>query len=342
MNRTQAAFEVLKEAQAPLTAEEITQRILQKGLWETAGKTPSATVASGLYVHIKKKGAVSLFVKVGKNQFALASSPEGSSSKTESSSAKDTAASPGMLSYTEAAARLLEMEGTPVHYRDIADRVLASGWVASVSQSPAHTLNAALHQEIKRQRDRGDVPRFTMLGKGFVALTAWQGAGLEQQIQDHNERVKAEMLGRLKAMDPFAFESLVQQLLVALGFEAEKTSNINDGGIDVRGTLVVGGTLHTRLAVQVKRFAKNVQAPIVQQVRGSLGVHEQGMIVTTAGFSKDAQEEALQPNKTPIGLMDGTRLVDLLVEHSIGVLRQEVYVLSLPPQGTELEATSDA
>ena len=31
------------------------------------------------------------------------------------------------------------------------------------------------------------------------------------------------------------------------------------------------------MAVQVKRWKKNVQSQIVQQVRGSLGTHEQGL-----------------------------------------------------------------
>ena len=57
-----------------------------------------------------------------------------------------------------------------------------------------------------------------------------------------------------------------------------------DGGIDVRGTLVVGDVIRTRMAVQVKRWKRNVQAPTVQQVRGSLGTHEQGLIVTTSDF----------------------------------------------------------
>jgi restriction system protein len=35
-----------------------------------------------------------------------------------------------------------------------------------------------------------------------------------------------------------------------------------------------------------------VQAPVVQQVRGSLGAHEQGLIITTSDFSTGARSEA--------------------------------------------------
>ena len=61
--------------------------------------------------------------------------------------------------------------------------------------------------------------------------------------------------------------------------------------------------------------------PVVQQVRGSLGTHEQGLIITTSDFSKGAREEAARPNAVPVGLMDGEQLVRLLVENNIGVQR---------------------
>ena len=109
-------------------------------------------------------------------------------------------------------------------------------------------------------------------------------------------------------------------MLLALGFEeVDVTSRSNDGGIDVRGTLVVGDVISTRLAVQVKRWKHNVQAPVVQQVRGSLGTHEQGLIITTSDFSKGARDEAVRVNATTVALMDGEKLVKLLVENEIGV-----------------------
>ena len=63
------------------------------------------------------------------------------------------------------------------------------------------------------------------------------------------------------------------------------TAKSGDGGIDVRGTMVTGDVIRTRMAVQVKRWKNNVQAPTVQQVRGSLGTHDQGFIITTSDFS---------------------------------------------------------
>lgn len=94
------------------------------------------------------------------------------------------------------------------------------------------------------------------------------------------------LLARLRAMPPDQFETLVGTLLGKISFgEVTVTSRSGDGGIDVRGTLVVGDVIRTRMAVQAKRWKANVQAPVIQQVRGSLGAHEQGLIIT-CGFQQ--------------------------------------------------------
>ena len=125
-------------------------------------------------------------------------------------------------------------------------------------------------------------------------------------------------------MKPGEFEELISQLLAEMGFEmVEVTKLSGDGGIDVRGTLVVGDVVRIKMAVQVKKWKlkNNILAPVVQQVRGSLGAHEQGLIITTSDFSAGAIKEAAQHDKTPIALMNGEQLVMLLMEHGIGVHR---------------------
>ena len=68
---------------------------------------------------------------------------------------------------------------------------------------------------------------------------------------------------------------------------------------------------------------------MVQQVRGRLGVHEQGLSITTSDFSAGAIKEAAQPDKTPIALMSGEQLVILLMEHGIGVHRSTPDLLEI-------------
>ena len=150
------------------------------------------------------------------------------------------------------------------------------------------------------------------------------GRGLAFQIGQHNDQVRKALRRRLLAMKPDEFENLISRLLTEMGFEkVEVTKFSGDGGIDVRGTLVVGDVVRIKMAVQVKKWKpqNNILAPVVQQVRGSLGAHEQGLIITTSGFSRGAFKEAAQSDKTPIALMDGKQLVMLLMEHDIGVQR---------------------
>lgn len=130
---------------------------------------------------------------------------------------------------------------------------------------------------------------------------------------------------------PKAFEGLVGEVLVALGFEdATVTPLGGDGGVDVRGTLVVGEVVRIRMAVQAKRWKGNVGAPVVQQVRGSLGAHEQGLIITTSDFSKRAGQEAMRPDAAPVALMNGEQLAALLAEKEVGVRRERYDLFSLP------------
>ena len=353
-----AAEAVLAEAGAPLHYDAITARALTDGHWQTTGKTPAATVNARIAVDLKKHGDASRFQRIRPGVFALrawgltpdppktkaqkakapeAPKPPAQSLPQQATPAGSPAATP-TLSFTDAAEHVLNAQAdrTPLHYRTITERALQQGLVQTAGKTPEATLYAQVLTEIKRQTKRGDVPRFVKHGKGIVGLRKWMGKGLAYQVGRHNADVRRKLLAHLKALDPAGFEALIGHLLVALGFdEVVVTKASNDGGIDVRGTLVVGEVVRTDMAVQVKRWKGNVQAPTVQQVRGSLGVHEQGLIITTSGFSKGAREEATAPGKTPVGLMDGEAVVRLLVEHGIGVTRTPLDLLEIAPLDAE-------
>lgn len=66
----EAAVKILKEAEEPLSAKEITKIALEDALIETSGATPDATMAAQLYTDTAK------FKKVGKGLFALVKQTE--------------------------------------------------------------------------------------------------------------------------------------------------------------------------------------------------------------------------------------------------------------------------
>ncbi len=329
-----AAVETLLQAHGePLHYREITQRLLDQGLWQTRGKTPAATVNSRLAVDIKDNGSDSRFQRTKPGVYALRAwgLPEFARKSKAGKAKPKEAKKPDTMSFTNAAGFVLEnhADRKPMHYRAITDKVLELELVHTEGQTPAATLYAQVLTEIKRNTLRGETPRFVKHGKGYVGLRKWMGEGLAFQIGRHNTEVRNKLLGRLPAMDPQEFESLVAQLWVALGFDVTLSEYRKDGGIDVRGTLVVGEVIRTRMAIQVKKWKRNVPAPLVQQVRGSLGAHEQGLIITTSDFSKGARQEAARADATPVALMNGQQLVRLLVENDIGVQRTPYNLIEL-------------
>jgi len=345
MKIKEAAITVLREARQPLTARVISDRILSAGLWKTTGKTPGATVAARLYMDIKTSGEKSPFVLVGPQTFGLrelGAKPvlpkPGRSRKTPS---KPTVTEPaaaeataGEYSFTDAAEKVLEQFGDkkPLHYRQITEKAIELGWIATEGRTPEATMYAQILTEIRRHQKRGKQPRFVQHGRGYVGLSRWMGKGLAFEIEQHNKRVRQALHKRLLGMDPTEFEELIARLLAEIGFEdIEVTQRSKDGGIDVRGTLVVGDVIRTRMAVQVKkwRMGNNVQAPDVQRVRGSLGTHDQGLIITTSGFSPGARKEAERADAVPVALMDGEQLVILLAEYEVGVARRSHDIIDL-------------
>jgi restriction system protein len=338
-----AVRRVLAEAKEPLHYKEITRRILKQGYWETHGKTPEATINAQIAVSIKHHGSQSPFRRVGRGTFELNSSTMPASPdaiktpETQKRKAKQTS---GKLSFTDAAEHVLRRFGNrrPMHYRDITTKALEQGLVSTSGLTPEATMYAQIIQENQRYSRRGERPRFERYGRGIVGLSAWHGEGLAYKIEEHNRDVRRRFRKQLQTMPPCDFEGLIGRLLVAIGFdEVEVTARQGDGGIDVRGTLVVGEVIRTRMAVQVKRWRKNVQAPVVQQVRGSLGTHEQGLIVTTSDFSSGACTEAERPDAIPVALMNGEQLVSLLVENKICVAKKSYELIELGENAEEHE-----
>lgn len=67
---------------------------------------------------------------------------------------------------------------------------------------------------------------------------------------------------------------------------------------------------------------------MLDALRGSLHRFKamQGTIITTGGFSKGTLEAAFEPGAAPIAVIDGQKLIDLLIEHRIGVRKKSIEV----------------
>lgn len=152
-----------------------------------------------------------------------------------------------------------------------------------------------------------------------------------QAVQSFNVQQKNALRELLVKMDPYRFEHLVSNLLEAMGYEdVEVTKECGDMGVDVIGTVQVGITT-VKEVVQVKRHQGSISRPVLDQLRGALPYHSaiRGTLITIGEFSKGCSEAALFPGAAPITLIDGDKLLDLLVEHEIGVRKQPTVLLEI-------------
>lgn len=328
------AEEVLKAASVPMTPKEIWAEAERQGLTAkvaTCGKTPWQTLGAQLYTEVKR--GMSRFVSYeGKpKRFSLAAQ-ETASPQTPAGTTAVVAETPH-YSFIACAQKVLDTFANrePMHYLDITKRALEQGWLQTDGKTPEASLYAQVLTHIHKSQEKGKTPLFVKHGKGLVGLTEWEQRGFGAQVAKHNEDIRKQLLERLHRMEPAAFERLVQLLLNAMGFEETcVTPASKDGGIDVRGTWTFALGIRQRFAIQVKRWKNNVQAPVVQAVRGSLTNEEQGLIVTTSDFSKGAREEAIDPKKHgAISLINGKQLVELLIENGICVKKERLDVLEL-------------
>lgn len=132
---------------------------------------------------------------------------------------------------------------------------------------------------------------------------------------------QAQLLSILNEMDPIAFERLCQRLLRESGFtEVEVTARSGDGGIDGHGLIRIGGLISFPVLFQSKRYSSNIGPDIVRNFRGAMmGRADKGLIITTAGFTREARREATRDGAPPIDLIDGQLIVMKLKDLGLGV-----------------------
>ncbi len=201
---------------------------------------------------------------------------------------------------------------------------------------------------------KGNKYSISTLGEKYLKQFDKQGslASLSEEselgkaVEKFNHEQRKALLDLLSDMNPFQFEGLIKELLVEMGYEdVIVTSPTNDKGVDVVGTMQKGIT-SVKEVVQVKRnTTANVQRQVLDALRGSL--HRfgafQGTIITIYGFSKGTQEAAFEPGAAPITLIDGEKLLDLLIEYGIGVKKKKIeyYVVNSSFFEESLEVPED-
>lgn len=251
------------------------------------------------------------------------------------------------MTYLEAAHQILTQAQQPLHYREITERALDQGLIHPSGRTPDATMGSRLYVETKEESSAFVRAKE---GRGYFGLAAWQPTGIDRQVQRINHETREELRHLLHKMPADRFEALIGTLLIEMGFDentVQVTHYRGDKGIDVTGVLRAAGLTEVDTAVQVKRWQSNVGAKYVRELRGSLRVHQQGVIITTSDFSAGAYEEATAPGKTRIGLINGEDLLELLLHHRVGVQEKTLTVVTIDEEwwsealGTDLAIDDD-
>jgi restriction system protein len=148
---------------------------------------------------------------------------------------------------------------------------------------------------------------------------------IDRGFSEIENEVKAELLEKLKTLDPYYFEKVILKLLNKMGYgDFIETSKSADGGID--GIINQDKLGLEKIYIQAKRFTENkVREKDIRNFIGAMsGDTNKGVFVTTSFFDKGAEQKAKDAHHKII-LLDGNKLVDLMHEFNVGVQIKSVY-----------------
>lgn len=156
----------------------------------------------------------------------------------------------------------------------------------------------------------------------LAAATASPDDRLEQALKELRDAAATDLLENLRQVSPSRFEIIVLDLLHRLGYGAsredlQRVGGSGDGGID--GVISLDKLGLEKVYVQAKRWQGTVGRPDLQAFYGALAGQKakRGVFITTSGFTAQAIDFARSVEG--MVLVDGNRLVHLMMEHEVGV-----------------------
>lgn len=159
---------------------------------------------------------------------------------------------------------------------------------------------------------------------GSTASAGTPDERIEAAFSDMSAALRAELLERVQAIHPTAFEKLIVDLMLGMGYGAggsgKHLGRTNDGGIDgIINEDVLGLDI---IYLQAKRYATG-SAIGVEKIREFAGALDErgatkGVFVTTSHFAAQALAYAQRSPKRLV-LIDGDELTRLLLRYGVGV-----------------------
>lgn len=142
---------------------------------------------------------------------------------------------------------------------------------------------------------------------------------IESGARAVEDSVKRELSAKLKDIDPYYFQKVIQELLKKMGYgEIFETPKSGDGGID--GVMNLDKLGLEKIYIQAKRYTESkVRESEIRNFIGAMSRDtNKGIFVTTSEFDEKAKQKAHNAQHKII-LIDGSKLVELMYKYGIGV-----------------------
>lgn len=150
----------------------------------------------------------------------------------------------------------------------------------------------------------------------------------EETLQSSYQSIRSDLVGDLLARigdnSPEFFESLVVDLMLAMGYGGSKLDagqalgKSGDEGID--GIIKEDKLGLDIVYLQAKRWEGSIGRPEIQKFVGALHGKraKKGVFITTSNFSQEAMSyvSTIDPK---VVLIDGQMLAELMIDHGLGV-----------------------
>lgn len=152
---------------------------------------------------------------------------------------------------------------------------------------------------------------------------------LDHALMEIRNTVAIELLDTVLHVSPSFFEAIVLDLLHKMGYgtnraDLQRVGGSGDGGID--GVISRDKLGLEKVYIQAKRWQNSVGRPEVQAFYGALAGQRanKGVFITTSTYTAQAVDFARSVEK--IVLVDGARLVELMLDYEIGISSKTVRI----------------
>lgn len=242
---------------------------------------------------------------------------------------------------------VLEKAQESLRVEEIYRRIIEDGLYDFKSDTPVHVVRTALRRkssnlELKNSKKNRlyiylpdgtynlkkyePALRKTNLFSNRLSKQDIRRSELLEAHKSYTSAFKENLLVQLKELDPIDFEIFCANFLGAYGFRKVKvTSKSKDGGLDGYGEFKIGLSWMT-IAFECKRYTGGkVGRPKIDQFRGAIqGEYPYGIFFTTSTFTEEAKKIKSKPGATPVVLVDGKAIVDLMIEKNFGIEKEEI------------------